>query len=244
MADQEVIKHTKKVLSVLSHKEHSLVAKLREIALEVVIIVFAVSTSIWLHGVSEHRHDQEKVKSFLLGLKQDLRTNIAGLERESRAVAEQARAYTYLHDLEPAAAPDMVKFEAALPTVYMPRYGAFLQEARYQSFKSSGRLANIENEHLMHEIALEFETGVTVIRYEEKVGQQYHAEFRKFINDAVDVGADRYKLITSPKGKRICRDMRLNALEDYAAMASRMAAIIKQIDAEYPDEATKAAPAA
>ena len=244
MADQEVIKHTKKVLSVMAHKEHSLVAKLREIALEVVVIVFAVSTSIWLHGVSEHRHDQQRVKSFLLGLKQDLQANLSGLEREGNAVSEQARAYAYLHDIDPAAAPDMVKFENALSTVYLPRYGVFLQEARYQSFKSSGRLANIEYEKLMHEIALEFETGVTVIRYEERMGQQLHAEFRKFINDAVDSGADRYKLITSPKGKRICRDMRLNALEDYAAMAKRMGAIMKEIDAEYPDEATKAAPVA
>lgn len=45
---------------------------MREIALEISIIVFAVTLSFWLHGLGEHRHEQQQVKSFLLRLKRDI----------------------------------------------------------------------------------------------------------------------------------------------------------------------------
>ena len=59
MAEQEVIKHTKKIFKVWSNKEHILRHKLKEFLVEVFIIVFAVTISIWFHNRSEHAHQQE-----------------------------------------------------------------------------------------------------------------------------------------------------------------------------------------
>jgi len=83
MADQEVIKHVKRSYELWFSKEYSFWHKLKEFALEVFIIVFAVSLSIWLHDRSEHQHEQEEVKSFLLGLKHNLQGDIAEMEKDT-----------------------------------------------------------------------------------------------------------------------------------------------------------------
>jgi len=58
MTELEVAEHGKKVIRLARSKEHSLLHKLREVLLEIAIIVFAVSISIWYHSMSEHRHEQ------------------------------------------------------------------------------------------------------------------------------------------------------------------------------------------
>jgi hypothetical protein len=242
MADQEVIKHTKKVLSVMTHKEHSLGAKLREIALEVAVIVFAVSTSIWLHGVSEHRHEQEKVKTFLLGLKNDLLTNTESLKKESKFVRERRDVLAYLAALDPAASPDRAVFDAAMNKLMYPRFGVFLQAGRYESFKSSGRLMNIENEKLLQDIVFEFETGVRAIQGGEALTRDMYGNFRSYIDEGIDAGVDPIKLVTAPKGKRLLNAMAATVLEDYRVMGERQDAMVRQIDVLFPDEAVKALP--
>src|ERR1700743_427517 len=79
MADQEVIKHVKHAVDVARSKR-PWTHKLQEILLEVVIIVFAVSLSIWLHNWSESRKDREEERDFLVGLKQDLQADHKDLE--------------------------------------------------------------------------------------------------------------------------------------------------------------------
>jgi hypothetical protein len=55
MADQEIVKHTKKIYKVWHSKEHTFMQKFKEFLLEIFIIVFAVTLSIWFHNWSEHR---------------------------------------------------------------------------------------------------------------------------------------------------------------------------------------------
>ena len=61
MAEEEVAKHTKKIYSIWNSKEHSFLHKLQEFFLEILIIVFAVTLSIWFHSWSEHKHEQKEV---------------------------------------------------------------------------------------------------------------------------------------------------------------------------------------
>lgn len=231
MADQEVIKHTEKVLSVMAHKEHTILAKLREIALEVVVIVFAVSTSIGLHGVSEHRHDQEKVKTFLLGLKNDLHTNTMSSTKETQSLRERTAAFAYLAGLDPTTVPDRNEFAQAMEKVSDPRFGVFSQSGRYESFKSSGRLMSIEDEKLLQMIVFAVETGISIIRGGEIVTGAAFNNFRTYIDEGNDAGVAPFKLVTAPKGKRLCRAMANTVLADYRATGERYAAIDKQIDA-------------
>jgi hypothetical protein len=45
------------------------------------IIIFAVTISIWFHNLSEHKHQQEEVKQFLEGLKSDLTRDIKEMKK-------------------------------------------------------------------------------------------------------------------------------------------------------------------
>ena len=58
MAELEVAKNLKKAVEIAKSEKHTWKDKLKEIALEIVIIVFAVSLSIYLHSWSEHREHQ------------------------------------------------------------------------------------------------------------------------------------------------------------------------------------------
>ena len=79
MAEQEIAQHSKNIIGLVTTKHHPFAHRIREIAIEIVTIVFAVSMSIWLHGLSEHHHQQQEVRSFLLGLREDLKGDIAFL---------------------------------------------------------------------------------------------------------------------------------------------------------------------
>src|ERR1700712_366237 len=96
MADQEVVKHTKVVYKIWNSKEHSLMHKIKEFVVEIVIIVFAVSLSIWLHDRSEHAHQQKEVKEFLLGLKNDLGNDIKEMLEDKKGYQKSKEAFKYI----------------------------------------------------------------------------------------------------------------------------------------------------
>lgn len=64
MAEQEVIKHFKKSISVWSNDNYTLIKKVNEFLLEIFIIVFAISISIWLHSWEKKHEDHKKVQDF------------------------------------------------------------------------------------------------------------------------------------------------------------------------------------
>lgn len=68
---EEITKHSEKIYKTVKNSEHTLGEKVKEIIVEIGIIVFAVTLSIWLHSWSEHRHQQEEVSVFLGNLKND-----------------------------------------------------------------------------------------------------------------------------------------------------------------------------
>src|SRR5438445_1230805 len=96
MAEQEIIKHTKKVYRVWNSKQHTTWQKIKEFAVEIFIIVFAVTLSIWFHNWSEHRHEQKVVKEFLLGLKEDLQSDIKEMQTDSITYIKTSAAFTYI----------------------------------------------------------------------------------------------------------------------------------------------------
>ena len=62
MAEQEIRKNFKKIVTITKDKKKGIWHKLEEIAIEIAIVVFAVSVTIWFHSWSEHRHQQKEVK--------------------------------------------------------------------------------------------------------------------------------------------------------------------------------------
>lgn len=151
MAEQEVIKHTKKIYKVWNSKEHSFWAKVKEFVLEILIIVFAVSLSIWLHGRSEHAHQQKDVKDFLLGLQADLKNDLNEMNADKHRFILSGKAYRYLRSvkLNEAINGDSIK---VYQDVLFNSTGLIPNNGRFEGFKSAGKIGTIENKELQNEI--------------------------------------------------------------------------------------------
>jgi hypothetical protein len=113
MAELEVAKHGKNVIHLMTKKEHTVAHRIREIVIEMLTIVFAVSMSIWLHGLSEHHHQQQEVEAFLVGLKADLAADVRQLEGTRNSYHGFDANYAYLASLDPGTPARLEKFNDA-----------------------------------------------------------------------------------------------------------------------------------
>lgn len=151
MADQEVVKHVKHAVDVArSHQPWT--HKVREILTEVVIIVFAVSLSIWLHNWSESRKDREEERDFLVGLKQDIQSDIQEMEGDSAAYTNVLRGMSYFMQVGSGEAIDKDSIKLYLPILFSsvqidPRV------SRFEALRGSGRLGIIRDKELLVHIA-------------------------------------------------------------------------------------------
>ena len=79
MAELEILKHAKKSYTILKSTGKDWKHKLREIIIEILIIVFAVTISIWFHNWSEKRIEDKEEKEFFIGFRKDLGNDIENM---------------------------------------------------------------------------------------------------------------------------------------------------------------------
>lgn len=164
----EITKHTKKIFSTVKNSEHSLGEKLKEIIIEISIIVFAVSLSIWLHGWSEHRHQQSEVKSFLSNLKNDLKKDIERFNSDKSGYQNVTRAYEFIVNITPKQLDSLKENKTDLNIPFYTA-GKKTNDGNYEGFKSSGKIGNIENEELKQLIVEYYQQSVPNINDADKV---------------------------------------------------------------------------
>src|SRR4026208_716219 len=150
MAEQEVIKHTKKVFG-LWKTNNPTWHKIGEFVVEIFIIVFAITVSIYFHDRSELKHQRHETKEFLLGLKQDLETDIDEMNQDKNSFMQSQKAFTYItsRKLNESISPDTIRNYYGWifnTTGLVPNSG------RFEGFKSSGKIGNIENKELQNNI--------------------------------------------------------------------------------------------
>jgi hypothetical protein len=238
MAELEIARHGKNVIQLMGKREHPLAHRLREMALEIFTIVFAVTLSIWLHGLSEHRHEQQQVATFLTGLRSDLQGDIALLAGVAKAHHEFDANYTYLKGLDAGAVPEPKKFDAA----FMFAHANFFfrpQQSRFDGFKSSGKLINIENQELLNDILVLYQDYAAEIAISENGWARGHDKLRNYLDERTendDSTAQRYAAIVAPKGKRLLERAIASpqVYERYDSYAARARKIVKAIDQAYP----------
>lgn len=240
--DQDIAKHTKRTIEILGSREHGILHKLREMALEVVTIVFAVTLSIWLHGVSEHHHQQQEVRTFLLGLKQDLRDDVERLGFLSEAYKGYDANFAFMADLPPKQPADLEKFKAGYAKLNENAF--FLPNAsRYEGFKSSGKLTNIEDAQMLTDILSLYQDMRPQIGFSEGGWKRRHEVLRAYLEQQeLDFGDDPgqlYKSVTAPKARRILQRVAASPqLYDRYAQYQKVARrVIAAIDKAYPDAA-------
>jgi len=236
MAEQEIAKHGKQVIRLLASKEHSIGHKVREVAVEFATILFAVLLSIWLHGWSEHRHQQHEVRTFLAGLKKDLGSDIGTLDEMGKWYRGFDANLQYLVALQPGTAPDWKKFEDAYQLsdanwFFVPN------KSRYDGFLMSGKLTNIEDPELLNGILTLYQSMLTQIQNSEGGWQTRQRKLREYRDEALDGddAASHFRILTAPKGKRLLNQLITHQLvyDRHRQFADQGAKIVRMIDA-YP----------
>jgi len=152
----EISKHSKKVIKGIKNPEHSAVEKIKEVGIEISIIVFAVSFSIWLHTWSEHRHQQKEVNEFLSDLKEDLKSDMESQIEIKKIYAKTIENFNFIMNLTEEKydslrrGKDSTLFRADLSNKLssFPSVWFKSRSGNYEGFKSSGKIGFIENKKL------------------------------------------------------------------------------------------------
>ena len=162
MAEQEIIKHVEAAIAVTRDRTKKWQHKLMEILLEVGIIVFAVSLSIWFHNWSESLKDRSEARQFLAGLKGDLRADSAEMESDLANYRKELRGMRYFARVGSgeALANDSMRAYSYLLFSFVhfdPRI------SRFEALKGSGKLNIIENKDLLLQIIDLYTKGFPLI---------------------------------------------------------------------------------
>jgi hypothetical protein len=238
MAEDEIAKHTKKIYKTWFNKELSFWHKLSEFLIEIAIIVFAVTISIWFHNMSEHRHQQEDVKQFLEGLKSDLTSDIDEMSIDIKSFENQRTIFSYLASLKKSQFPSrdtLNKYSNWLnnSTALNPNDG------RFQGFKSSGKIGTIENKNLQNDIMDLYEEDIPMLlasttSYNNTKMKLFDflIENGKRLTDSTNNGI---ALLNADQAFYLSRALSTpgQAIERYHNCIQLMNKIIKEIDSEY-----------
>lgn len=158
----EIIKHTKKIHSEMSNKNHSFKEKVKEILTEILIIVFAVTLSIWLHSWSEERHQHKDAQIFLTGLKEDLQNDIKNLENTRKTLHETQQQISFVLQLTPQKI-DSIKANHKQINSGTNFINTVINNGRYEGFKSSGKINTIENQNLRNRVLSYYQQAIPQI---------------------------------------------------------------------------------
>lgn len=96
MAEHEVIKHVRRSYSVMKDSKIKWWEKAKEILIEIMIIVFAITFSLWMHNRSVYKHQKENVHNFLLGTITDLKNDTIEINGDVRALQFRKQSINYL----------------------------------------------------------------------------------------------------------------------------------------------------
>ncbi|MGC4103437.1 DUF6090 family protein [Ferruginibacter sp.] len=239
MAEQEVIKHTKKVYKVWNSKEHSTWHKIKEFLIEILIIVFAVTVSIWLHNWSEHRHEQKTVKTFLLGLKEDLQSDIREMKTDSVTFSRTSKAFTYITSIKPGEMLNADSLQPYQPYIFNTT-GLIPNNGRFEGFKSSGKLGLIEDDSLQNTILDLYQEDIPNLMLSTNGFTERKKELFRYVNENRKKnpdGTDNLNVIFSAdRGQNYSATLMFTGeiLSRYSICIKTAKKIIQRIDELYP----------
>jgi len=237
MAEQEVIKHTKNVFSIwLSNK--SFWHKLKDFLLEIFIIVFAISLSIYLHDRSEKKHERHETKEFLLGLREDLKTDLQEMNADKKAFEESKAAFTYIISIK----LDQKVNEDSVDKHYNRLFnatGLVPNNGRFEGFKSSGKIGNIENVELQNNIMDLYQEDMPMVLLSSNAYGGRKRQFQDYVyhnkKRLTDSTNNLTELLKTDQAINFSTDLIYTGeiVERYDTCIKKIKLIIEEIDKEY-----------
>lgn len=225
----ELTKHGLKLYKTMADRKHSFGEKFKEILIEIGIIVFAVSLSIYLHGWSEHRHEQKEVHEFLLGLRTDLTDDIRQIEDGRKTIAKVAKNFDTASRMKQGQLPD-----STLDHYFIyHEVTTHLNTARYEGFKSSGKLGNIENDSLRETILVYYQQLLPGVSDDETFGNGMQQKLLDFEIENAMLPKNKFLAIGKTKAMlQLTANNLGNTVDMYDTAMSQARRILQQIDRE------------
>ncbi len=129
------------------NKGEDVLKTLRKAIIEIFVIVFGVTLSIWLNDKSNHSLQQQEVKEFLLGLKGDLMNDITEMKNDKYSYLKQEQAFEYITSVKINQQPNQDSLKKYYGWIFNQTF-LIQNNGRFEGFKSSGKIGNIEDKAL------------------------------------------------------------------------------------------------
>jgi hypothetical protein len=199
--EQEIIKHSRKVFSISRKANQSFFHKAKEIVIEIFIIVFAVTFSIWLHGVAEHNKEQKEVKTFLTNIREDLIKDLKWLKADAETYKNANEGYKRILQLTHPKIDSMNRLNSYNLNFPVNILLNKINNANYEGFKSNGKIGNIENEELRMAILGYYQQDAPTTVEANDLYNQYLLKTIDILNEHSDKTDDEFFLSPQFKSK-------------------------------------------
>ena len=232
--EQEIVKHSRKLVSVFKKSNQSLIKKATEIVIEICIIVFAVSFSIWLHGITEHNKEQKEVRAFLTNIRKDLIKDLKWLKADAQTYKKASEGHKSILQLTPSKIDSMNRgnsYNLSFPVHILLNK---INTGNYEGFKSNGKIGTIENEELRMAILGYYQQDAAAAAEINTLYNQYLLKTIDALNEHSDKTDDEFYLSPQFKSKIeyivMLEDMVIKSYEENTI--KHATEIIKKIDEE------------
>jgi hypothetical protein len=239
MAEDEIIKkHTKAAYEAFKNPEKDWLHKLKEILLEIGIIVFAVSFSIWLHNWSEGLKDRREEKEFLKGLKGDIEADLKEMNSDRANLSKGYWAISYFGKV--GAGQPLTKDSLNKNLwIFFSQAQINPRIARYEALKASGKFDIINNKKLQYDIIDLYQKDFPqIFRLNAFINSLISDKVDPYIGDYISfddkTGNDIQAILRKPKMRFMllqCEGLK-NSVDAYSEGINKGNEIIKQIDKE------------
>ena len=237
MSEQEVIKHTKRVFGIWT-TQSTFLHKLSEFITEILIIVFAITLSIYFHDRSQLRHQRREAKEFLLGLKEDLKTDIAEMKDDKNSYQKGSLAFKYITGRklnEPLNADTISKYSQWI----LNTTGLIPNNGRFEGFKSSGKIGTIEDVELQNNIMDLYQEDIPTLLASTnayttrklKLFDYIAANTKRITDTTINLPA----VLASEQGFNLCMGLTFidEILNRYDTCINKMQTITSEINRDY-----------
>jgi hypothetical protein len=232
--EQEILKHSRKIFSISKKSDQSFLKKAKEIVIEIFIIVFAVTFSIWLHGVTEHNKEQKEVRTFISNIRKDLNKDLKWLKSDVETYKKANDGYENILQLTPSKIDSLNRTNSSDISFPVNILLNKINNANYEGFKSNGKIGNIENDELRMAILGYYQQDAPATLETSTLYNQYLLKTVDALNEHSDNTDDEFYLSPQFKSKikylMMLEEMLIKMYEENTI--KHATEIIKKIDEE------------
>lgn len=185
MIENEIIRHANKTFSIFRTAGGNLKNKLADIVIEILIIIAAVTISIWFHNWSQLRHDRKEEMEFLTGLKIDLQRDIDHLITSKMFYENTLIGMNYFIRIQTSGELNKDSI-GAYSGIFFNSTNLDPNIGRYEALKNSGKFKIVENSELLNKIILLHEFGFKRIEYLDEMYYQHNKDMEKLIAGMIE----------------------------------------------------------